>query len=87
MILENVLKLNDKISEPSEKLNQKLADEKGLHSKKVQFIGDAGQSVGNMAPSILASAITKNPAIGLAVMGESVKGQTTQEALKRGADL
>ena len=49
--------------------------------------GNVANVVGNMVPSIAASAITQNPSIGLTTMGISAKGQATQEALDKGADL
>ena len=40
-----------------------------------------------MLPSVSASALTRNPNIGLATMALSTKGQATQEALNKGAEL
>ena len=84
---EQLLKINEKISEPSKKLNKKLEEERNQHGKVAQTLGDVGQVVGNMVPSIATSVITKNPTMGLATMGISAKGQSTQEALNRGAEL
>ncbi len=84
---EKVLDINTKISQPSEKLKQDLANEALLYDNATNTIAQVGQVTGNMAPSILATAITKNPEIGLTVMGASAKGQSTQEALQKGAEL
>ncbi len=84
---EKMLGLNKKISEPIEKINQDLYIEGQNYDKATQFIGDATQVVGNMVPSIATTAITKNPNIGLLTMGVSAKGQSTQEAMNRGATL
>lgn len=84
---KEMLKLNEKISEPSEKINQMLAEESKKHGTITNYIGDAMQSVGNMGVSIGTTAITGNPAIGLGVMGISSKGQSTQEALNKGMNL
>lgn len=84
---EKTLEINQKISEPIDKINQNLYLEGQNYDKATQFIGDATQSVGNMMPSIAATAITKNPNIGLLTMGISAKGQSTQEALNKGATL
>ncbi len=84
---EKTLELNKKISEPIDKINQNLYLEGQNYDKATQFMGDATQSVGNMVPSIAVTAITKNPNIGLLTMGISAKGQSTQEALNKGATL
>lgn len=84
---EKLLEANEKISEPIDKINEKLGEESKKYGTTANVIADVGQSIGNMAPSILASIATKNPNIGLATMGLSAKGQSTEEALKKGADL
>lgn len=86
-VSEKTLEINKNISEPIDKINQNLYLEGQNYDKATQFIGDATQSVGNMVPSIVATAITKNPNIGLLTMGISAKGQSTQEALNKGATL
>lgn len=48
------------------------------------FLYDAGHSVGNMAPSILASTVTGAPLIGAAMMGLGAKGNAQSWALKNG---
>lgn len=82
-----VMEANNFISKPVEEMNMQLAKEGEEYDKVTQLLGDAGHSIGNMAPSIIATAVTKNPTIGLAVMGASAKGQATQEALNKGATL
>lgn len=84
---DEVLRVNGKISKPVEELNAKLQEEGKHYDGVTNWLGDAGQTIGNMVPSITASAITQNPSIGLGVMGISAKGQATQEALNKGADL
>lgn len=84
---DEVLKVNRKISKPVEELNSKLQEEGKHYDGVTNWLGDAGQTIGNMVPSITASAVTHNPSIGLGVMGISAKGQATQEALNKGADL
>lgn len=84
---QNVMNLNNSISKPIEEMNTRLAEEGQNYGTATQFIGNAMQAVGNMAPSIAATAITKNPNIGLSVMGLSAKGQSTQEALSKGVEL
>ncbi len=84
---EQILDINKKISEPSENYKKYLSKESEKYDDVTNFIASGFQSVGNMAPSIAATAITKDPNIGLATMGMSVKGQATQEALDKGKDI
>lgn len=84
---QDVMNLNNSISKPIEEMNTRLAEEGQNYDTATQFFGNAMQAVGNMAPSIAATAITKNPNIGLGVMGLSAKGQSTQEALSKGVEL
>jgi len=84
---KEVLKMNQKISEPIEKMSQDLEEEGSKYNDLVRFVGNTGQSIGGMLPSIATTAVTKNPNAGLAVMGLSVKGQATQEALNKGEDI
>lgn len=82
-----ILEVGDKIAEPSNSLNQKLEGERYNYGKITQVLGDVGQVVGNMVPSIAVGTVTKNPNMALATMGVSAKGQATQEALSKGASL
>lgn len=84
---EELLKANNKISEPINEINNQLDRESERYGTVANTIANVGQAVGNMAPSILSSVITKNPNVGLATMGLSSKGQSTQEALNKGAEL
>lgn len=84
---EKVLEFNDKISQPVERLNAQLEAERNNYGQLIQTIGDVGQTVGNMVPAMVGTAVTKNPTVGLATMGVSTKGQATQEALNKGATL
>lgn len=84
---EAMLEINNKISQPSKNIQEKLNKEAENQDEATQFLGSAFQSVGNMLPSVATSVFTGSPTAGLAVMGASAKGQSTQEALDRGADL
>lgn len=84
---EKALNANDIISKPIDEKRSDLAQEGQYYDKVTQKVGQVGQVIGNMLPSIAATAITKNPNIGLAAMGISAKGQATQEALNKGASL
>lgn len=84
---KDLMELNQKISNPINKMNEGLAEEEKNYDEMTKFLGNVGQSVGNMAPAIAVSTISKNPQLGLATMGLSAKGQATQEALNKGADL
>lgn len=79
--------VNNAISKPLQNANEALYYEGQEYGKITQTAGNVGQVVGNMAPSIAASIATGDPAISLGVMGLSAKGQSTQEALNRGAEL
>lgn len=84
---EELLKANNKISEPINEINNQLDRESEKYGTVANTIANVGQAIGNMTPSILSSVITKNPNVGLATMGLSSKGQSTQEALNKGAEL
>lgn len=75
------------IDKPAETKQQELSQEIQDYSSPVQFLTTAGQTIGNMLPSIGATAITKDPSAGLSLMGVSAKGQATKEALQNGADI
>lgn len=82
---EKVNEIDKLINKPHEYMQQKTQEEAENYDKGVQLLGNAANSIGNMLPSVAVSAY--DPALGLATMGVSTKGQATQEALKRGADL
>ena len=75
------------IDKPAEDYAQQVQLENQNYSKPVQFLGNTGQTVGNMIPSMVVSAATKNPNAGLATMFLQSKGSATKEALQNGADL
>lgn len=84
---EKVLKAGDKISEPYYKNNEKLNEEAQKYGTGTNLAGEVLGSVGRMVPSIAGTAITKNPNVGLALMGTGAKGNATKEALDKGASL
>lgn len=75
------------IDKPAEDYAQQVQLENQNYSKPVQFLGNTGQTVGNMIPSMVVSAATKNPNAGLTTMFLQSKGSSTKEALQNGADL
>ena len=75
------------IDKPAEDYAQQVQLENQNYSKPVQFLGNTGQTVGNMIPSMVVSAATKNPNAGLTTMFLQSKGSATKEALQNGADL
>lgn len=81
------MNLNEQISKPVEDWKRNLAEEGQNYGTVTNTLGNVGEAVGNMIPSIAATIATKNPNIGLATMGVSAKGQSTQEALSKGAEL
>ena len=84
---EAMVEINNKISQPSKNIQEKINKEAENQDEATQFLGSAFQSVGNMLPSVATSVFTGSPTAGLAIMGASAKGQSTQEALDRGTDL
>lgn len=84
---EKVLKVGNKISEPYYKNNEKLNEEAQKYGSGTNLAGDVLGAVGRMVPSIAGTAITKNPNIGLAMMGTGAKGSATKEALDKGESL
>lgn len=92
--VDALLEMNNTISQPLENINEKLAAEGENYNKAIQYLGEGAQSIGNMLPSLAVSALTRDPldplkaqSYSLGVMGLSAKGQSTQEALNKGADL
>lgn len=69
------------------KEREELDKEREKQDEMTRFIGGAVNSVGNMAPSILASTITKDPSVGLTAMGIGAAGNSTREALNEGIEL
>ena len=84
---KKILKANDTISKPSQKLDEKLNKEGQKYSKTTRTAGEILDVVGNMIPSMAVTAVTKNPDIGLATMGLGAKGTSTMEALNNGESL
>ena len=82
-----LLETNNALQKPLDEEAEKLAEEGEQYGKGTRFIGDAVESVGNMAPSIGVGIVTQNPTAALATMGASVKGRSTNEMLKKGVDL
>ena len=84
---DSVMAMNNAMSKPLEELSQKLDEEGQQYDGVTRLVGNTGQVVGNMAPATIASIATGNPTVGLATMAMSAKGQSTQEALNKGATL
>ena len=84
---DKIKNIDEKISTPYNNLQKSLSEESRKYNSITQMAGNVANVAGNMVPSIAATAITKNPSIGLVTMGISAKGQATQEALDKGADL
>ncbi len=82
-----VLNFNEQISTPIYNWKNKLYEEGQNYGAITNTLGNVGEAVGNMIPSITTTMVTGSPTVGLATMGISAKGQSTQEALERGADL
>lgn len=86
-ISDKVQNVQNKVDEPFKKYDEKVQKDNNNFGNVEKFLFNVSNSLGNMAPSIAASAVTKNPNIGLATMGYSVKGQSTEEAREKGQEL
>lgn len=86
-VSNEILNINNKISEPLQQKQQEILEEAKEYGKTTQTLGEVAQVIGNMVPSIAATALTRNPNAGLATMAMSAKGQSTQEALNKGVEL
>lgn len=84
---EAVNKAGETVLAPYKSLREDLDKEKAQQGKIGQFAGTVSGVIGNMGPAIAATALTKNPTTGLAMMGLGAKGGATDEALRGGADL
>ena len=84
---DTIMDFSNKTTKPVYDLQQDLYEEGQQYGGGTQFLGETASVVGRMIPSIATSLLTKNPQAGMAVMGLSVKGSSTTEALKKGAEL
>lgn len=84
---DKVNKVKKKINSPSKKMKESLNKDSEKYGNATNFIGNTFETIGNMVPSMAASAVTKNPNLSLAIMAANSKGQSTEEALKNGASL
>ena len=86
---KKVKNIRKTVYKPSENMDKEV--QKQLNSYNYngidKTVSGVTNIVGNMVPSIAATAITKNPTAGLATMGASVKGQATKEAEDKGKSL
>ena len=84
---DKVLKLGEKISKPYYRNNEELNKESENFGNGTNLAGNVFGAVGRMVPSIVGTVTTKNPSVGLAIMGTGAKGSATKEALDKGASL
>lgn len=82
-----VMEASNKVTQPVYDLQQDLYYEGQQYGGATQFLGETSSVVGRMIPSALTTLVTKNPQLGMGVMATSVKGSSTTEALKKGAEL
>lgn len=80
---DKIKKAREKLAEPAKQEQEKMAKESLKHGKVSNTIAEGIEGITNMLPSIAATTVTKNPNIGMAVMGNTVKGQATEEALEK----
>lgn len=84
---KKIQEAGEKVLTPYNNLRKDLNKEKEEQGKAGKLLGTVSGVIGNMGPSIATTALTKNPNLGLMVMGASAKGGATNEALQNGADL
>lgn len=84
---EKMMQLGEVINAPYKDAREKLNEEASQYGPAMQIGGQVSSVIGNMAPSIAATLLTKNPTVGLAAMGVSAKGNATVDALEKGAEL
>ena len=75
------------IETPSNKLNEIVQQQGENYGTITRGAGELAQVVGNMVPSMTATALTGDPTLGLTAMGIGAKGQATTEAEQKGATL
>ena len=84
---KSVKNAEDFISKPSKKIQERLAKEGQNYDKTTQAVGNVFETVGNMAPSIVASGVTKNPTLSTTLMSTSAKAAATEEAENKGKNI
>ena len=84
---EKISQLRGVINQPAQQMQQELQQEGQKFGAGMNMLASGVQSATNMAPSLLASAATGNPDIGLTVMLNNARGQATEEALREGKSL
>ncbi len=84
---KKIQQVGEKVLAPYNDLRKDLNKEKEEQGKVGEILGTVSGVIGNMGPAIATTALTKNPNLGLMVMGASAKGGATNEALQNGADL
>lgn len=86
-ISDKVQNVQNKVDEPFKKYDEKVQKDNNNFGNVEKFLFNVSNSLGNIVPSVVASAVTKNTNVGLATMGYSVKGQSTEEAREKGQEL
>lgn len=84
-VSNTLLNVAEKANEPIKTLQEDLATYNV--GSGTQLVGSALQSVGNMLPSATLTMATGNPTLGLAAMGLSASGGSTNEQLAQGKTL
>ena len=80
---KKIRKAIDTINEPIYKSQDALQKESERYGNLTNQIASGLQSMGNMGASLIGSAVTKNPDVGMAIMANAVKGQATEDARRR----
>lgn len=84
---EKAEKLQNKISESSEKMEKAYEKDKDKYYSGINELSDTNKAVGYMLPAAGVAAATKNPRLGLIMMAKAAKGGATKRALEAGRPI
>lgn len=86
---EKILEADTKLHEKNDKRLEELQRQGTLYGGVTRKLGETGQTIGYMTPSIAIGIATggAGETAGLVQMGFAAKGSTTREAMQQGADL
>ena len=87
--IENMNELDTKLHKKNDKELEELQRQGTLYGGVTRKLGETGQTIGYMTPSIAIGLATggAGETAGLVQMGFAAKGSTTREAMQQGADL
>ena len=84
---KQIANIQGKIDAPAQQWQEKVQEENAQLDKPFQIASDVSGVIGNMAPAALGTYLTKDPNVGRVILAASAKGQSTKDALQRGANI